>query len=133
MHARGQAITLDVATTIIIVDDDDAVRSAVSLLVRSCGWSPLACASAEELFEAVAEQWPACVLLDLHMPGMDGVSIQRELIRRGLDVPVVYFSAFTDHPLVNRAVQNGTRQVVSKPFQTDELVEAISRAIKPST
>lgn len=133
MHARGQATTLDVATTIVIVDDDDAVRSAVSLLVKSCGWRPLACASAKELFEAVAAQWPACVLLDLHLPDMDGVSVQRELIRRGFDVPVVYISAFSDHPLVTRAVQNGTCRVVSKPFQVDDLIEAVSRAIKPPT
>ncbi len=133
MHARGQAMSLDVTATVFIVDDDAAVRSAVSLLVKSCGWRPLACASAEELFEAVAGQWPACVLLDLHMSDMDGVSVQRELARRGVDVPVVYISAYSDHPLVTRAVRNGACQVVSKPFQTDDLVEAISRAIKPPT
>lgn len=131
MHASSPAVVLDVAKTVFIVDDDAAVRSAVSLLVKSCGWNPLACANPEELFDAITRQSPACVLLDLHMPDMDGESVQRELIRRGIDVPVVFISAISDHPLANRVARNGQCQVISKPFQIDDLIRAISMAISP--
>lgn len=132
MHAFGPVMALDVAKTVFIVDDDAAVRSAVSLLVKSCGWSPLACANPEELFDAVTRQSPACVLLDLHMPEMDGESVQRELVRRGYDVPIVFISAISDHPLANRVARNGHCEVISKPFQVDELIRAISMAVSPS-
>ena len=131
LHACSSTMALEMAPKIFIVDDDAAVRSGISLLVRSCGWEPMACASATELFETIGEGSPACLLLDLQMPGMDGVSVQRELVRQGFDVPVIYTTTLSDHPLVEQAITNGARQVISKPFRPDALIDAIAKVIDP--
>lgn len=131
LHATSTAMAPETAITICIVDDDDAVRSGVSLLVRSCGWEPMSFAGGAEFLAAIAERWPACVLLDLQMPGMDGLSVLRELVRMGFSAPVIVTTAFRDHPLAEKALQNGALRVISKPFRPDELIDAITSAVNP--
>lgn len=122
-------MALEPATTVGIVDGDSAVRSAVSLLVQSCGWEPASFAGGDEFLAAVTDAWPACVLLDLHMPGKDGLAVQRELAHRGFRVPVIFTTIFNDHPLVEKALELGAFQVISKPFRPDELIDAIASAV----
>jgi len=131
LRAASPAMAPETASTVCIVDDDAAVRSAVSLLVQSCGWEPISYAGGAEFLAAVAERWPACVLLDLQMPGMDGLTVQRELIRRGFSAPVIVTTAFSDHPSVEKALQNGALRVISKPFRPRELIDAIASVVNP--
>ncbi|MDX1513438.1 MAG: response regulator [Gammaproteobacteria bacterium] len=119
------------AGKVYIVDDDAAVRTAVSLLIRSCGWEPVACSSAAELFALIGDHWPTCILLDLEMPDMDGVSVQQELRRRGVHVPVIVITTLGDHPLVDRAHANGAHSVISKPFGPLDLMDVIAGVIGP--
>jgi FixJ family two-component response regulator len=65
------------------------------------------------------------------MPGMDGLTVQRELIRRGFSAPVIVTTAFSDHPSVEKALQNGALRVISKPFRPRELIDAIASVVNP--
>lgn len=131
LRAAGPAMAPEMVTIVCIVDDDAAVRSAVSLLVQSCGWKSISCGSGADFLAAIGEQSPACVLLDLQMPGMDGLTVQRELIRRGFSAPVIVTTAFSDHPSVEKALQNGALRVISKPFRPRELIDTIASAVNP--
>lgn len=127
--ACSPATALETGPAICVVDNDPAVRSALSLLLRSCGWEAIPCADGAELLAAIADRCPACVVLDLKMPGMDGLSVQRELARRGLRIPVIAVTSFIDHPIADKALQNGALRVISKPFRPDELIDAIAGAV----
>ncbi len=112
--------------TVYIVDDDPAVRSALSLLVTTCGWTARPFPSAEAFLEHYRRKRPACLLLDLKMEGMSGVELKRLLNTLDADLPVTVITAFGDHPLADRALEAGARKVLAKPFRDTELIEAIS-------
>lgn len=119
------------APIVFIVDDDEALRSALSLLVRSCGWTPLTCASGGDFFAALASAWPACIVVDAQLPDMDGSMLQREIARLRMNLPVIVITAYENHPLALRAVLDGAKAVLAKPFSGNELIAAINRLINP--
>ncbi|HSS63991.1 MAG TPA: response regulator, partial [Gammaproteobacteria bacterium] len=116
---------------VFIVDDDAAVRSALSLLVQSCGWRALACASGGDFFAALASAWPACIVVDPQLPDMDGSTLQREISRLRMNLPVIVITAYEDHPGTPRAVIDGAKAVIAKPFRGNELIAAIDRLVCP--
>ena len=107
---------------VFIVDDDAAVRDALSLLVLSCGWTPHPCASAEEFLESFSRQRDACLVLDLQMPGISGADLQEILAELGADLPTIVVTAHPEHALARRARAAGALAVVSKPFRQEELL-----------
>jgi len=132
MFASNLAMACEIKPTVFIVDDDAAVRSGVSLLVRSCGWEPRAFASAEAFLADPVDDGPACLVLDLKMPGMDGVALQRELSQKGITLPIIIVTAYSDQPLAQRAAERGAAAVLSKPFHADELIETIKKTLSLS-
>jgi FixJ family two-component response regulator len=119
--------------TIYVVDDDLAVRTAVSLLVESCGWQPRAFASAEEFLDAYEPGGASCLLLDLQMPGMSGVELQRIIADVDLPLPVIVITAHHDRPIAAEARAAGALSVVAKPFRDQELIDAIRTALAGAT
>lgn len=119
------------ACTIFIVDDDPAVRSALSLLVSSCGWDPRPYASPEEFLRAYSPspQGDACLLVDLKMPGTSGVELQEKLAERRISLPTIVVTAYKDHPLAERARQAGAISIIGKPFRNQDLIDAIEAAL----
>lgn len=117
---------------IFIVDDDGAVRAALRALVRSFGWHEHVYASGREFLEGYAAGENGCLVLDLHMPDMNGAEVQEQLRERGIDLPVIIITAFGDDPLVERARAAGARAVLAKPLQDDELLESILKALDDS-
>lgn len=117
------------SASVYIVDDDPAVRSALSLLVGTCGWKAKPCASAEEFLQGYARERPACLLLDLEMEGMSGVELQGLLNALDADLPVIVISALADHPLADRAREAGAREVLGKPFRDSDLIDALTEAL----
>ena len=117
------------SAAVYIVDDDPAVRSALSLLVGTCGWKAKPYASAEEFLQGYARERPACLLLDLKMEGMSGVELQGLLNAFDAELPVIVISAFADHPLADRAREAGAREVLGKPFRDSDLIDALSEAL----
>ena len=121
------------SAAVYIVDDDPAVRSALSLLVGTCGWKAKPYASAEEFLQGYARERPACLLLDLKMEGMSGVELQGLLNALDADLPVIVISAFADHPLADRAREAGARAVLGKPFRDSDLIDAVAEALGAQT
>lgn len=119
----------DVTATVFIVDDDPAVRAALSLLVESCGWRARSFATAEEFLDCYEREQPACLVLDLKMPGMGGVELQKIIADLDLELPVIVITAYHEHPLSNRARAAGALAVIGKPFREAELIGNIRVAL----
>ena len=121
------------APTVYIVDDDESVRRAIGLLVRSRGWTVAAYASAEEFLDRFVRDHPACLILDLHMPGMSGPDLQSALRRRDPNLPVIVVTAFPEHPLTERARELGAVAVLAKPFRGCELGDRVQACLEADT
>jgi FixJ family two-component response regulator len=113
-----------------VVDDDRAFRTAMERLLTAAGHKPRLYASAVAYLEARDEEaGPACLLLDLRMPGPDGLSLQKSLAERGDIHPVIFLSGHGDIPSTVRAMQAGAIDFLTKPVPTDTLLDAIGRAL----
>jgi FixJ family two-component response regulator len=106
---------------IAVVDDDESVRESLPVLIRELGYEARAFASGEEFLNSGCLAQADCLLLDYAMPGMSGPELQRELIRRGERVPVVFITAHRDGNLRATLRQNGAVEVLFKPFSEQEL------------
>lgn len=119
----------DPAGTVFIVDDDDAVRDGVGLLVEACGWKVESYASAEDFLSHYSRADAQCLVLDLHMPGMNGAELEEHLRAQGNDIPVIIITAYKEDPLITRARAAGASRVLTKPFNDAELLESIEQAV----
>lgn len=113
-----------------IVDDDEAVRLSLHLLMRSFGMRAHAFGSAREFLEALSTETPDCLVLDLNMPGMDGAELQETLAGRHSGIPVIAITGRPDSPLADRILAAGARVVLEKPVRERELMSAIEHALQ---
>lgn len=116
---------------VFIVDDDSSVRRSVTRIVRQAGFEVRGFASAEEFLAARLEsaEPPACLVLDLRMPGIGGLELQRELAADPAPCPVIFISGNGDIPATVQAMKQGAVTFLSKPFDHDELLQAIHEAV----
>jgi two-component system, LuxR family, response regulator FixJ len=114
---------------IAIVDDDGAVRDALSRLLDSAGLAAESYASAEDFLAASAPARTACLILDVRMPGMDGFALQRKLAEIGWMRPIIFISADADEDTRARALRAGAAAFFIKPFANDPFVEAVESAV----
>ncbi|MDB6135282.1 MAG: chemotaxis protein CheY [Verrucomicrobiales bacterium] len=116
--------------TVYIVDDDPSVRRSFSRLMRSADLAVQAFASAEEFLATfTAPDHPACAVLDLIMPGIDGLELQRRMARHGTQLPIVFLSANGDIPSTVKAMQQGALTFLTKPVNDEELLRAIRQGL----
>ena len=114
---------------VYLVDDDPDVRSAVTLLLKTEDFRVSAFADACALLDAVDAATPGCAVLDVRLPDMDGLSLQRELRNRDVRLPVVFITGHGDIPMAVRAVNEGALDFLEKPFSDDSLIEAVRHAL----
>ena len=117
------------AASVFIVDDDEAVRSSLRLLIRSVGLQAQAFASAREFLDAYDARHPGCLVLDVRMPGMSGLELQQELNQRGATIPVVFITGHGDVPMAVEAMQQGAFDFLQKPFRDQDLLDRVQRAM----
>jgi two-component system response regulator FixJ len=115
--------------TVHVVDDDDAVRSSLRLLLKSVGLPTVAHASADEFLAAWDGDQPGCLVLDVRMPGMSGMELQAELNQRGAIIPVIFISGHGDIPMAVEAIQHGAFDFLQKPFRDQDLIDRVQRAL----
>lgn len=115
---------------VFIVDDEADVRDALKLLLASAGYDAEAHASADEFLAAYQPGRPGCLVLDVRMPGMDGITAQQVLPEHGIDLPIVFISGHGDIPMAVRAVQEGALDFLEKPFSDDALLDCVQRALE---
>lgn len=119
-------------STVFLVDDDDAVRDSVSLLMKSAGLRTREFASADEFLDAYGQDQRGCLLLDVRMPGMSGLELQKEMNRRNHTLPVVFISAHGDIPMAVEALRRGAVDFIQKPFDDEELLDTVRQALASS-
>ena len=113
--------------TVVLVDDDAAVRDSLSLLLGLRGYRTVTFASAEDALAAATPSWAGCVVADLKMPGRSGLELAAELEKRGVTVPGVIITAHGDVASAREAFRRNAVDFLEKPFEDDQLVEAIER------
>jgi FixJ family two-component response regulator len=112
-----------------VVDDEPDVLDALAMLLGSEGITAVRCQSGMELLERLQPGSEGCILLDLRMPGMSGLEVQRELARRGFDMPIVFLSGHGDIPVAVSAIQAGALDFLEKPVRAERLLEVVDRAL----
>jgi FixJ family two-component response regulator len=115
--------------TVFVVDDDESVLRSLERLIRSVGLNVETFASAREFLAADRPSWPACLVLDVRMPGMSGLDLQEELIAAGYNMPAIFLTGHGDIPMSVRAMKAGAVDFLQKPFNEQDLLDAIQKAI----
>jgi FixJ family two-component response regulator len=122
-------IATEVRSAVFIVDDDASIRDSVRSLLKSVGFHVEAFGSTEEFMRAERTDVPSCLVLDVRLPGMNGLEFQDEMERAGLQIPVIFITAHGDIPTTLRAMKAGAVEFLSKPFQKEDLLSAIEQAL----
>jgi len=122
-------LVADLQQTIFIVDDDEAIRDALGMLLDSVGLGYMAFASATEFLESHSNSDRGCLVLDIRMPGMSGLELQQELQKAGSSLPVIFITGHGDIPLAVEAMRNGAVDFIRKPFREQELLDRIHEAL----
>ena len=130
MAEPGHADRAPARHVVYIVDDDVAVRQALSLLMTSVGYRPVAFAGPKEFLERLDPTQPACLILDVRMPEMSGLEVQQQLNHRGVMAPVILMTAHGDVPMAVQAMKNGAFDFLQKPFRDQDLLDRINRAFE---
>jgi len=115
--------------TVFVVDDDAGVRASIQGLLKS---AKLRCASfgtAEEFLRSKPPEGPSCLVLDVSLPGVNGLDLQRELAGAGVQIPIIFITGHGDIPMSVKAMKSGAVEFLTKPFQDQDLLDAIRQAL----
>jgi FixJ family two-component response regulator len=117
---------------VFIVDDDVSVRESLELLIRSVGWQPETFASAQAFLSRPPAATPACLVLDIELPGLNGLELQERIAVDRSAMPIIFITGHDDVPGTIRAMKGGGVEFLTKPFAADALLQAVERAIERS-
>jgi FixJ family two-component response regulator len=115
---------------VYVVDDDDDVRAAIAGLLRSEGLRAATFATPRQFLDSRPQDGPSCLVLDLQLPEMDGLAVQRELVAAGVSTPIIFITAHGDIPTAVTAMKSGAVEFLRKPFDDEELLRAIDQALE---
>jgi len=121
----------DAPPIIFVVDDDLSVRESLELLIKSAGWQPELFVSAQEFLSRPRPSVPCCLVLDVTLPGLSGLELQKQLTER-TDMPIIFITGHGDVPMSVQAMKAGAVEFLTKPFKDDVLLDAIRGAIDHS-
>ena len=125
-------VMLHATPIVFIVDDDVSVRSALESLIESAGWVAETFASAQDFLRHPRVAAPSCLVLDVSLPDINGLELQRRVARDRTDMPIIFISGYGDVPMTVRAMKAGAVEFLMKPFKDDVLLDAIRGAIERS-
>jgi len=129
------AATLPISTAIpsvFIVDDDVSVRESLELLVENEHWKPETFASAREFLNHPRTHVPSCLVLDLSLPGLNGLELQKQLAAQHIDMPIIFITGYGDVPKSVQAMKAGALEFLTKPIDNEALISAIRNALERS-
>ena len=126
---EGQAMREDRAA-VFVIDDDSSMRRSLDSLLRSVGLDVHLYASAQEFMRAARPDAPGCLVLDVRLPGMSGLTFQQELAKAGIALPVIFITGHGDVPMTVRAMKAGAADFLTKPFDDQALLDAVDAAIE---
>jgi FixJ family two-component response regulator len=114
--------------TVYVVDDDDLVRSAIQGLLKSVGLRSEAFGTPQEFLRGKRTDGPGCLVLDVRLPGVNGLDFQRELTTAGVQIPIIFITGHGDIPMTVKAMKSGAVEFLTKPFRDQDLLDAIHQA-----
>jgi len=120
----------EAAPIVFVVDDDPSVRRATERLVHSAGFDVETFGSAAEFLASARPERPACLVLDVRLPGRSGLDLQRELTGSGMDIPIIFVTGHGSIPMTVRAMKAGAVEFLTKPYRRNDLLHAIRAAIE---
>jgi len=116
--------------TVFIVDDDPEIRASMRRLLKSVGLRAELFASAQDFLQHKMPEGPSCLVLDMRLPGTNGLEVQRNLIKTGINIPVIFITAHGDIPMTVKAMKSGAVEFLTKPFRDQDLLDAIEQALQ---
>ncbi|MGD0262305.1 MAG: response regulator transcription factor [Verrucomicrobiota bacterium] len=120
----------NVEPIVFIVDDDQLFRRSTERLLRTAGLNVQPFASARDFLKSPRPEGPACLVLDVRMPGLSGLDLQRELTQSGIQIPIIFITGHGDIPMSVRAIKAGAVEFLTKPFRSRVLLDAVRAAIE---
>jgi RNA polymerase sigma factor (sigma-70 family) len=115
---------------VIVIDDDPAMREAIQTLIETVGLNSQTYGSGQEFLHSPPPQVPSCLVLDVRLPGLSGLNLQRELVERGLHIPIIFITGHGDIPMSVQAMKAGAVEFLAKPFRDQDLLDAIEQALE---
>src|SRR4051812_28475866 len=131
MAGTGSDLTAGLPA-VLVVDDDISVRESLESLIRNAGWRPETFASAQEFLGHPPPLAPCCLLLDVNLPGVNGLDLQARIAVERTTMPIIFISGYGDVPMTVRAMKAGAVEFLTKPFDNDVVLTAIRTAIEQS-
>jgi FixJ family two-component response regulator len=122
----------DVTPIVFVVDDDISVRQSLEMLIRSEGWQPETFESAQEFLAHPRALVPSCLVLDVSLPGLNGLELQKRVAVERTNMPIIFITGYGDVPMTVQAMKAGAVEFLTKPFSDDVLLSAIRNAIERS-
>ena len=116
--------------TVFVIDDDAPMRVALMNLIRSVGLRAELFASAQEFLRSKLPDVPSCLILDVRLPGLSGLDLQRRTIEAGMEIPIIFLTGHGDIPMTVRAMKAGAVEFLTKPFRDQDLIDAIHQALE---
>jgi FixJ family two-component response regulator len=117
------------APTVFVVDDDDLVRAAIEGMLKSVGLRSETFGTAQEFLRSKRPDGPSCLVLDVRLPGVNGLEFQHQLVDAGIRIPVIFITGHGDIPMTVKAMKSGAVEFLTKPFRDQDLLDAIYQAL----
>jgi len=122
-------MTLAGAPTVFVIDDDAGVRASIQGLLKSVGLRSETFGTAQEFLRSKRPDGPSCLVLDVRLPGLNGLDFQRELADAGVQIPIIFITGHGDIPMTVKAMKSGAVEFLTKPFRDQDLLDAIHQAL----
>ncbi len=117
-------------STVFVIDDDPLVRAAIQGMLKSVGLGSEAFATPQEFLRSKRPDEPSCLILDVRLPGINGLDFQRELADAGIRIPIIFITGHGDIPMTVKAMKSGAVEFLTKPFRDQDLLDAIHQALE---
>jgi len=122
-------MTTAAAATVFVIDDDDLVRAAIQGMLKSVGLRSEAFATAPDFLRSKRPDAPSCLVLDVRLPGVNGLDFQHQLVNAGILIPIIFITGHGDIPMTVKAMKSGAVEFLTKPFREQDLLDAIHQAL----
>ena len=132
LSAPGQGMIAQTPPLVFVVDDDISVRESLEPLIRFAGWQPETFATAEEFLSRPRALAPSCLILDVSLPDLNGLDLQKRIADDRADMPIIFITGYGDVPMSVKAMKAGAVEFLTKPFSDEVLLSAIDSAIERS-
>src|SRR5882762_9730570 len=115
--------------TVFVIDDDELVRAAIQGMLKSVGLRSQTFATPQEFLRGKQADGPSCLVLDVRLPGVNGLDFQRDLADAGIRIPIIFITGYGDIPMTVKAMKSGAVEFLTKPFRVQDLLDAIHQAL----